>query len=185
MTTDFFELIILVLAFGLGAWLYRFFLKLRSSRRMERIRVQGREGELKAKVALEEMGFEIIDEQARLESEIEVDGDKVPYRLICDYIVEKEGVRSIVEVKTGSKAPDPSTSATRRQLLEYAVSYSVDSIKLFDADRGMLKEVRFPFLDGEGQALKEERELSLKWIIPFFMFGALVGYLLSFFFSRS
>jgi hypothetical protein len=50
----------------------------------------------------------------------------------------------VVEVKTGKSAPNPKTTATRRQLREYAAVYEADGVLLADMNAGTLHEIRFP-----------------------------------------
>ena len=51
--------------------------------------------------------------------------------------------RFVAEVKTGSRAPDPTLPATRRQLLEYTFVFGVDRVLLVDAQAGVIRTVTF------------------------------------------
>ncbi|MBI3567265.1 MAG: hypothetical protein HY084_03550, partial [Gemmatimonadetes bacterium] len=72
-----------------------------------------------------------------------VDGDPVPFVVRADYLVERDGVRSVVEVKTGAVA-DAGARETRRQILEYAWVYGVSEVHLFNADDRSLQRVSVP-----------------------------------------
>ncbi len=131
------------LALALGAWLA---LRARRSwkrwlllRRMRR----ARNSERGARAWLEANGFRILEEQSTRAAQFVVDGTTQPFIVRADYLVERDGVRAVVEVKTGAVA-DPANRATRRQVLEYAWVYDVDAVYLFDADAGRLLAIRVP-----------------------------------------
>ena len=63
----------------------------------------------------------------------------------ADYLVEQDGERLVAEVKTGAEAPELSTAATRRQLLEYRVAFAVEGVLLVCPERGTIQRVEFPF----------------------------------------
>ncbi len=71
-----------------------------------------------------------------------VDGEPVDYELCVDFLVERNGERAVVEVKTGGAA-QPSSPATRRQIFEYAAAYGVDRAYMFDGDQSTLHEIVF------------------------------------------
>jgi Holliday junction resolvase-like predicted endonuclease len=104
---------------------------------------QGRKGESIAKSWLESNGFRILSEQPELPIEFKVDGVVQFLKLRPDFCVKKDGKLAIVEVKTGTSAPNPLYMSTRRQLLEYSVHASVDEIYLFDADKKKLSKIEF------------------------------------------
>ena len=103
----------------------------------------GARGEEKARAALRRRGFEILEEQARRFPLMYVGGKEESFEVRADYLVRRKGRRAVVEVKTGTRAPDPTYRNTRRQLLEYARCYDVDDIHLYDADSDTLREIRF------------------------------------------
>lgn len=104
---------------------------------------KGRAGEHKARSWLKHHGFRILAEQADLKPAMLVDGQRHHFDIRADFLVSRRGRRGVVDAKTGARAPDPCRSATRRQLLEYAMYYGVDDIFLFDAERGKLVKVSF------------------------------------------
>ena len=74
-------------------------------------------------------------------------GEESPFTVRADYLVERQGVRAVVEVKTGAVA-DPSSRGTRRQILEYAWVYGVTEVYLFDADAQRLHSIGVPTMAG-------------------------------------
>jgi hypothetical protein len=94
---------------------------------------------------LERHGFTIVEEQATRTSMLMVDGQSCPFEVRADFVVRKNGRLAVIEVKTGAAAAITS-SATRRQLLEYAAIYRVDAVYLFDANTDSLYHTHFPHL---------------------------------------
>ena len=132
-----------VLGMFIGLWLqdslHRFWMRRRLARRWRR----ARRGEEQARGWLERNGFTILDEQVSQLSYLIVNGEELAFTVRADYLVEREGVRAIVEVKTGAVA-DPSSRGTRRQILEYAQVYGVSNVYLFDADEQRLHHIGVP-----------------------------------------
>ncbi len=126
----------LVLAFG------RWRRRRRSTLRME----HAIRGEERAAVWLGELGYAILGAQVAVEHSVRVDDRVVAIALRADYLVERAGVRYVVEVKTGALAPRIETSATRRQMLEYRIAFDVDGVLLVDGETGAVHEVTFPSL---------------------------------------
>lgn len=104
----------------------------------------GREGELKAPAILEAAGYRVLEEQPTFRCELLVDGTPHVYELRPDYCVARGDERFAAEVKTGKKAPDPLYSATRRQLLEYAVCVPIDGVLLVDMQEQQVRRVAWP-----------------------------------------
>ena len=78
-----------------------------------------------------------------------IDGEPVQTELRADYLVESdEGELFVAEVKTGDEAPQLTTAATRRQLLEYQVAFSIafdaDGVLLVCPELGTIQRVQFP-----------------------------------------
>ena len=106
-----------------------------------------RRGEEQARGWLQQHGFTILEEQASRLSFLVVNGEESPFNVRADYLVERHGVRAVVEVKTGAVA-DPSSRGTRRQILEYAQVYGVAEVYLFDADAQRLHHIGIPTTAG-------------------------------------
>lgn len=136
--------VVLVLALGQAVlhagrtWLRR----RRMSLRMKRAAL----GEQRAAGLLRDHGFAVLGSQVEVEHVVTIDHRRVVIALRADYLGEKDGLRYVVEVKTGAHAPRIETSATRRQILEYRVAFDVDGVVLVDAESGGVHEVTFPAL---------------------------------------
>jgi Holliday junction resolvase-like predicted endonuclease len=102
--------------------------------------------ELRAERWLTRQGYRIVGRQIVRRGEVHVDGEAHGFEVRADLIVERDGERALVEVKTG-EAAGPGASATRRQLLEYGIVFGVSALYLFDADREQLMHVRFAALE--------------------------------------
>ncbi len=111
------------------------------------------QGEHDARALLEDLGYHVIDEQVSKTWVIDVDGEPIEVELRADLLVDKGGERMVAEVKTGDVAPSVTTTATRRQLLEYQLAYQVTTVLLVDVERAEVSEVRFP--TGAGQSSKK------------------------------
>jgi hypothetical protein len=103
----------------------------------------GRRGEASAVSLLKAAGYTILDDQLRLPCSYLVDGEVISYSVRVDFLVEKAGHRYVAEAKNGPSASDPRTSATRRQLLEYAVVYGAYGVLLVDVPGRRVRVVEF------------------------------------------
>ena len=103
---------------------------------------RGRRGESNAIGLLEKHGYRIVQSQVTLPGHLYVDDDRMDFDIRPDYLVERDGVRYLAEVKTGGAAKVGNIS-TRRQLLEYARLASTDTIVLVDATTGTVRKIRF------------------------------------------
>ena len=110
---------------------------------MGRIR-KGQTGEVNAKLYLLKSGYRIIAEQPLTKGVLLIDGNAHQYQVRVDYLVEKDGIHYLVEVKTGKRYTNPIDPSTRRQLLEYSVLYDINSLLLFDGDKKKLSRIEFP-----------------------------------------
>ncbi len=70
----------------------------------------------------------------------------------------------MAEVKTGAAAPQLSTAATRRQLLEYRVAFDVDGVLLVDAEAGRVQRVVFPGVASLEAPFAGSRPWYLLWL---------------------
>jgi hypothetical protein len=133
-------LIALVLARMARSW--------RGSRRARVRAARAGEGESDAVGLLEAAGYRIVAKQARAWWTPTIDGEPHETELRADYLVEADGALFVAEVKTGEQAPDLSTAATRRQLLEYEIAFSValgsTGVLLVCPERGTIHRVEFP-----------------------------------------
>jgi len=138
-------ILIVVLSLLVGGLVFGYRLRgFRETKAMRKRFERGAEGECIAAVWLRRHGFRIIRSQAKITRIMKVDGRSLAFTLKADFLVRKKRRLSVVEVKTGSLAPDPSSSDTRRQLFEYAAYYNADSVYLFDAEKKVLSLIDFP-----------------------------------------
>lgn len=149
MTRDALVLAIAVLAGALvalvlGRWLRGW----RGSRRAKVRAARAGAGEDGAARMLREAGYTIVARQARTWWTPIVDGEPHELELRADYLVEADGELLVAEVKTGDEAPRLETAATRRQLLEYHVAFSIaygaGGLLLVCPERGTIHRVEFP-----------------------------------------
>lgn len=133
-------LVALVLARTMRSW--------RGSHRARVRAARAGEGESDAADLLEDAGYRIVARQARAWWTPTIDGEPHETELRADYLVEAEGALFVAEVKTGEQAPDLSTAATRRQLLEYEIAFNValgaTGVLLVCPERGTIHRVQFP-----------------------------------------
>lgn len=160
-----------LLCLALGAWgglrLRRWWRRRALLQQMRR----ARRGEERAGDWLESHGFRVIDRQVTRGGLLMVDGEPAPFVVRADYLVEKDGVRSVVEVKTGSVA-NPAARETRRQILEYAWVYGVDEVHLFDADAQVLQRIAVGTSAG---AERTDGRSSARHLLSAFIGGVVAG----------
>lgn len=137
---------------------------------------RARHGEARAGDWLESHGFTVIDRQVTRSGLLMVDGEPAPFVVRADYLVERNGVRAVVEVKTGSVA-NAASRDTRRQILEYAWVYGVDEVHLFDADAQVLQRIGV----GDPGVRVRAGRWTARWRAPLLMVaGAVMGLALGF-----
>jgi hypothetical protein len=136
-------LVSILLALIFSRWLRSWRGSWRARRRAERAGL----GEDRAVDLLLAAGFDVIEKQARVTWAPIVDGVPQHCELRADYLVEYGSELLVAEVKTGEEAPELTTAATRRQLLEYHVAFGVDGVLLVSPERGTIQRVRFPISD--------------------------------------
>ena len=100
--------------------------------------------ELQAERWLQRRGYKIEKRQYRHKTGVFVNGKWVAADVVIDILAKKKGKKYLIEVKTGDKAPSPSSPATRRQLLEYSLLFPDRKIYLFDMEREVLLHIEFP-----------------------------------------
>ena len=88
-------------------------------------------------------GYRSITQHPEIKYVWTIDGHQKNVTVTPDWLVRKDGLTYLVEVKTGEQA-NPNQAKTRRQLLEYYLFGNADGVVYFDADRDVAKEVRFP-----------------------------------------
>ena len=131
-------LAVLVAILG-GAWQ-----RASRSRLARRRMARATAGEQRAIALLETHGFELLGAQVATTYELLVDGAAHDVKVRADYVVTRDGLAYVAEVKTGELAPRIDTIATRRQLLEYRMAFDVAGVLLVDVESALVREVIFP-----------------------------------------
>lgn len=134
-------------------------------RRLRERRQRARAGERDALPLLARAGYRVRGTQVRARLTYMLDGEPCHVDVQVDYLVERGGRAWIAEVKTGAEAPQLTTRATRRQLLEYAHAFDAHGVLLVDPERGRVHRVTLP----ERTRATPARDLAL------LLAGALVG----------
>lgn len=132
-------------------------------RRILLARERGAEGEVRAELLLRRLGYAIVARQAPLSYGVSVDGQPFSVQLRADFLVERNALRFVAEVKTGRLAPRLDTPATRRQLLEYRVAFDAAGVLLVDVDAGRVHTVEFP-LPGKRRS-RAPRASAFAWLV--------------------
>ncbi len=116
-----------VLLFGFK--LYHLLLQLR----MNKNRTHGRTGEEVARIYFDQNDFKILDKQVHKNAHWKLNGVSQRFQLRPDFLIEKNNIKYLVEVKTGEAASIKNRN-TRRQLREYSHEFSEYTPVLFNAD---------------------------------------------------
>jgi hypothetical protein len=145
--------LILVFRQAYGAWLRRRLLAGRFRK--------ARQGESRARDLLEAHGYAVIASQALRSYILTLDGAEMQIALRADYLVTRDGLRYVAEVKTGAYAPQIRTGGTRRQLLEYRVAFDVDGVLLVDAEEERVQVVGFPL----AASRRPKGSSVLRWVV--------------------
>ena len=111
-----------------------------------RIRRRGQLGEENAIKILEKNGYQVVQSQVSFPGYMFVDDLKQEFDVRPDFIVEKDGLKYLAEVKTGDAALTKNRG-TRRQLLEYTKVGNTDTVILVDATNGKVQKIRFSDYD--------------------------------------
>jgi hypothetical protein len=132
-----------LLLFLVGASFQKIVSRQKKRSTLKAFREDGIKGEHRAKEYLLKHGFAIVKEQAYSEQQLLVDGKPRTFQLRADFIVSKNGKLSVVDAKSGTEGVDPTSSATRRQLLEYFIYYDVDDAYVYNSKDNTLHLVTF------------------------------------------
>ena len=106
------------------------------------VRRKGKIGEKDAIKLLKENGYRIVQSQFPLAGVCIVDDESVEFNVRVDFLVERNGIRYLAEVKTGGAA-NPKTVSTRRQLFEYSALGHFETVLLVDATKKKVMEIGF------------------------------------------
>lgn len=114
-------------------------------RRGRAVARRGAQGEADGVRLLEEAGFDVLETQVRAKAHVDIDGKSEVFDLWLDAVAARAGQRYVAEFKTGAAA-SIGHAATRRQMLEYLLSFPDHRLVLVDASAGTVHEVDFPKL---------------------------------------
>ena len=170
-------LIVFALLWGLRRLLVLVRLGQESRRNLHRARQSSRRGyeyEKDAKHALVSMGFKVIEHQPNAIASYWIDQEFQETKITADYLVERDGERAIVEVKSGRKARATHRD-TRRQLFEYHHTFNVNAVYLFDYEANRLQRVDF---DETRTNEKDRKKAIFGYLIAAFL-GFFAGYYLT------
>jgi Holliday junction resolvase len=103
---------------------------------------RGRKSERKAIKLLIKKGYKIINQQLTTKGYLYENGNKVDYKVRPDFMVTKDKVTYIAEIKTGLSA-SIETISTRRQLLEYSKLFNSSKVILVDISKKEIKVIEF------------------------------------------
>ncbi len=145
----------LLLALGLAA-LVGALLAARAGRWLRAVRLRARMRRARRREELAEgllrrAGYAVLATQVTAPCPLVCDGEALAPDVRADYLVARRGRIYVAEAKSGARATDPTERATRRQLLEYAVTYDVDGVLLVDTEAGRVSTVEFPALGRRGR----------------------------------
>ena len=102
----------------------------------------GNLGEKKAKKQLIKNGYEILEEQLIMQGKLIENKNIVSFFIKPDYLVKKNNIIYVAEVKTG-KSASIKNRYTRRQLLEYSSNFKSKEVLLVDIDKNNISTIRF------------------------------------------
>ena len=103
---------------------------------------RGRKSERKAIKLLIKKGYKIINQQLTTKGYLYENGNRVDYKVRPDFMVTKDKVTYIAEIKTGLSA-SIETINTRRQLLEYSKLFNSSKVILVDISKKEIKIIEF------------------------------------------
>lgn len=103
---------------------------------------RGRKSEKKAIKLLIKKGYKIKNQQPTTKGYLYENDNKIDYKVRPDFMVVKDNVTYVAEVKTGVSA-SIETISTRRQLLEYSKLYNSSKVILVDISKKEIKIIEF------------------------------------------
>ena len=106
------------------------------------LKKKGKKGEKNAIKLLKKNSYKILSSQHNMKGFLYEDNKKVSFEVRPDYLVEKNNITYIAEVKTGLSALIGERN-TRRQLLEYSRLFNSDRVILVDLTRNKIKIIEF------------------------------------------
>jgi len=162
-----FIVIVVLLLFAIAKFKYAEYKKKRAQRKRF---ARGNQLETEARSFLENKGYNVVSEQEVHYHRYQVNGETRESKLILDYVVEKNGKKYIVEVKSGRSAISLNDKNSRRQLLEYDFVIENDGVFLLDMENKNMQHVEF-----HTKAEKSEESFR-KVLIVFAIIGILIPF---------
>ena len=102
----------------------------------------GKLGEKRARNLLINNGYEILEEQLTLKGKLLENKKMRTFLIKPDFLVKKNNIIYIAEVKTGKSASIKNRN-TRRQLLEYATNLNSNKALLIDINKKSISYIEF------------------------------------------
>lgn len=172
----------LALGLGVGAWLMDVLRTRRESALARERNARGQRGEARAAQLLTAAGYEIVARQQRASYTLQQGDAELRVGLSFDFLVQRDGVLCVAEVKTGALGTQLKHAETRRQLLEYQLASGAAEVLLVDPERERISRVSFPLgaavtASAHEQAPEPTRS-SWPWLV-WLAIGALCLYLWS------
>ena len=103
---------------------------------------KGRLSEEKARKLLLRNNYKIIKTQYNSINYLYENSRKIQFSIRPDFLVEKEGITYVAEVKSGASSYIENIS-TRRQLLEYSFYNDYKTVLLVDTQNNIIKKITF------------------------------------------
>lgn len=110
-----------IIAFTIGLWLHRTWSNYQRRARGLRSKLGGEKAEKKARKLLVKAGYEIVETQPAFEAFLEVDGEDRAFDITPDYLVYKDEIYYVVEVKR-TDGDAIARASHRRQVTEYLLA---------------------------------------------------------------
>jgi len=114
-------LILAGLFFFLGLWVHYQWILFRKRSIGFQSRRRGEKAERRAHFLLEKNGFEVLESQPNFQAHLDVDGELREFDITPDFLVEKDGVLFVVEVKR-TNGDAIARASNRRQVIEYLMA---------------------------------------------------------------
>lgn len=134
----------IVASVAFGAWIARWIARrIDGWRRRTRSQI-GLAAERDAERVLRRAGYRVVERQLTGTWTLWIDGSPRAVTCRADLLVQRGRERLVAEVKSAGPALDPTSPATRRQLLEYTMAFDVDGVILVDMQKRRLYRVEFP-----------------------------------------
>jgi hypothetical protein len=158
---------LLILGIVFGALFVYYLTKLIHSQKLKKQAKTAKRAERIAQQYLQQQGYTILSVQERVPIMTKVDGRSYKNHVKADFIVKKDGLKYVVDVKTGEQVLRPTSADIRRQLLEYYLIYRTDGVLLVDMENRKIHTIEFQL------QLPDNRRKSFACIMAM-TFGALL-----------